>query len=338
MTGRGAAALAAALLLAGWRSEGTGPRPPARAAGTGPDPEPSEQPFRPGRAPFPVVAGGLQVRYRTFLLPVLPDSPVPLRVAAEAEAGGAAVGARVDGRELGRGPGGGWSWRAPPEPGLHRIVLSRQARGDSVVLNAVVLVPFDRLRGGRVERYRIGTYPEKPYRGLPRYRHPAGFVELTPELADVRVSPHFRLGQFPCKLPSGWPKYLPPPDPLLLEKLERMLAEVNRRGIPARTFRMLSGFRSPWYNHRIGRPTYSRHIYGDAADIYVDRDMDGVMDDLNGDGRIDLADAHLLWEIAERMDRSPATRHLLGGLGEYPVTENHGPFVHVDTRGYRARW
>jgi len=315
-----------------------GSSPDSGAPGARPGPDRPTEAFQSGRAPFTVVAGGLEVRYRIFLLPVLPDSLVPIRADAAAEAGGAAVRARVDGRELSRGPGGGWSWRAPAAPGLHRIVLSRPARGDSVVLHAFVLVPLDRVRDGRVDGYRVGTYPDRPYRGLPRYHAPAGVVELTPGLADVRVSPHFRLGQFPCKLPSGWPKYLPPPDPLLLEKLERMLAEVNRRGIPARTFRVLSGFRSPWYNHWIGRPTYSRHIYGDAADIYVDRDLDGVMDDLNGDGRVDLADAHVLYEIAERMDAAPATRRLLGGLGEYPVTANHGPFVHVDTRGYRARW
>ncbi|MFH2036543.1 MAG: hypothetical protein ABIJ45_09090 [Candidatus Zixiibacteriota bacterium] len=28
----------------------------------------------------------------------------------------------------------------------------------------------------------------------------------------------------------------------------------------------------------------------------------------------------------------------IGGLGRYKKTEDHGPFVHTDVRGYRARW
>jgi hypothetical protein len=29
---------------------------------------------------------------------------------------------------------------------------------------------------------------------------------------------------------------------------------------------------------------------------------------------------------------------LIGGLGKYPSTASHGPFVHVDVRGRKARW
>ena len=29
---------------------------------------------------------------------------------------------------------------------------------------------------------------------------------------------------------------------------------------------------------------------------------------------------------------------VVGGLGAYGSTAAHGPFVHVDTRGHRARW
>ena len=48
-------------------------------------------------------------------------------------------------------------------------------------------------------------------------------------------------------------------------------------GIDASTFRILSGYRTPFYNRSIGNEThYSRHVYGDAADIYVDEDGDGT--------------------------------------------------------------
>ncbi|HKK08563.1 MAG TPA: hypothetical protein VKA44_06740, partial [Gemmatimonadota bacterium] len=250
-----------------------------------------------------MIAGDLRVAYATFLVPVLPGRTVPIRVPGAAPAAGeGSVRVSVDGSPLPAPADGRWSWRAPRAPGAHRIVVRRAGRADSVVLNAVVLVPFDSLEDGRIDGFRIGSYPDRPYRGLERYRNPAGFVELTPELADLPVSPHFRLGQFRCHAPEGYPAFLPPPDPLMLEKLELMLAAVNRAGIPASTFQVLSSYRSPWYNHGIGRPRYSRHIYGDAADIYIDRDGNGVMDDLNGDGRVDIRDAEVLYRIAERMD------------------------------------
>jgi uncharacterized protein YcbK (DUF882 family) len=28
----------------------------------------------------------------------------------------------------------------------------------------------------------------------------------------------------------------------------------------------------------------------------------------------------------------------VGGIGIYPATSAHGPFVHIDARGTRARW
>ena len=38
---------------------------------------------------------------------------------------------------------------------------------------------------------------------------------------------------------------------------------------------------------------------------------------------------------AELLARHP---HLAGGLSAYPANSAHGPFVHIDARGARARW
>lgn len=60
------------------------------------------------------------------------------------------------------------------------------------------------------------------------------------------------------------------------------------------------------------------------------------MDDLNQDGRIDQLDAE--W-LAERVDSLEETHtHLVGGVGRYRATAYHGPFVHIDSRGPKARW
>jgi hypothetical protein len=77
-------------------------------------------------------------------------------------------------------------------------------------------------------------------------------------------------------------------------------------------------------------------MYGDAADIYIDNDGNGTMDDLNGDGRINMADARVIQSAVDRVERAHPS--LIGGCGVYPAGSGHGPFTHIDTRGYRARW
>ena len=205
------------------------------------------------------------------------------------------------------------------------------------MLTAAVLVPLSEIEDGRVGGYRVGEYPDEVFRGLPRYQKPRGFIRVDASDADVPVSPHFRLGQFSVRRPDVWPKYTVLHERLLI-KMELLVERAARRGIPQSGWKVLSAFRSPWYNASIGRPRFSRHIFGDAADLYVDADGDGRQDDLNGDGRVDVRDARVLYDIVERMDGDSALRPLLGGLGRYGTTSTHGPFIHVDTRGYRARW
>ena len=102
----------------------------------------------------------------------------------------------------------------------------------------------------------------------------------------------------------------------------------------------MSGFRTPQYNARDvsrgGRARDSQHMYGGAADIYVDADADGRMDDLDGDGRVAVRDAGWLAGVAERVEA--AHPGVVGGIGIYRATSAHGPFVHVDVRGTAARW
>ena len=77
-------------------------------------------------------------------------------------------------------------------------------------------------------------------------------------------------------------------------------------------------------------------MYGDAADILVDADGDGRMDDLDGDGRVNIKDARFLASVADGVEL--AHPDLIGGIGVYKPTRAHGPFVHIDARGYAARW
>src|SRR5205085_10066581 len=125
-----------------------------------------------------------------------------------------------------------------------------------------------------------------------------------------------------------------------LLRLEGLLQAANDRGLPAKTFQFMSAYRTPLYNRGIGNVTsFTRHQYGDAADIFVDDlPRDGRMDDLNGDGRFDRADAMVLQKIAAETETTAVAGGVHGGLSAYAPTHSHGAFVHVDTRGFIARW
>jgi hypothetical protein len=85
------------------------------------------------------------------------------------------------------------------------------------------------------------------------------------------------------------------------------LEAVNAEGIPARTFTVMSGYRTPYYNTALNNVRYSRHMWGDAADIYINNDSrNDVMDDLNGDGKRDAKDAEMLYDIVDELKDNPA--------------------------------
>ena len=101
----------------------------------------------------------------------------------------------------------------------------------------------------------------------------------------------------------------------------------------------MSGYRTPSYNAAIGNVRYSRHQYGDAADIFIDDDPRGrSVDDLNGDGRVNSADARALQCVIETLAVDARDDIMPGGLGTYSTSHMHGPFVHTDARGFRTRW
>jgi hypothetical protein len=62
------------------------------------------------------------------------------------------------------------------------------------------------------------------------------------------------------------------------------------------------------------------------------------MDDLNGDGKVNLRDADILYEAVEEFSQSREYKEYVGGLSSYRKTSTHPPFIHIDTRGYKARW
>lgn len=220
---------------------------------------------------------------------------------------------------------------APDAPGFYQLALVRGAERrvvDGPTL--AVKVPFARKLGSVLNGYRIGTYlGERLGRNADR---PDGFVEVAAHQVDLPLTRHLRLGDFLTHdSQQTWPRYAAV-SPLLLDKLELVIAEIARVNgrDPSVTVavEVNSGFRTPLYNRRVRFAARdSRHQYGDAADVTIDA---------NFDGRYTALDARLVALATEMVER----RHpeLAGGIGLYTSRRYSTPYVHIDARGTRARW
>jgi hypothetical protein len=279
--------------------------------------------FKDEVSPFPILGMFVMPGEQVPIEAVLTDSTV--RYTAEAGGG-----------RLVRLGSSRWRWTAPEKKGLYPLWVRDSASGETVTLNAFVLVPMP--TAATIGGFLVGRYETRPLRGNPSYARPTGFIEVTEANRGALVAPHFTIGQFVSKQTQGFPTYLVLRERLLL-KLELLLEEVRSARLPVRTFRILSGYRTPFYNRSIGNETrYSRHVYGDAADIYVDEDNDGTMDDLDGDGLQTFDDARALASVIGSLSEKSWYQPFEGGLGLYQANAAHGPFVHVDVRGHPARW
>ncbi len=223
---------------------------------------------------------------------------------------------------------------APSIPGIWRLrVQAGEETHEIRDFTLITKLPFSEKNGTHLNGYNIGRYPLEAAGEVP-----PGFIEITPENQDLQVSEHFRLRQFLTKDQLNiWPKYLAL-DLRLIDKLELVLLELNAMGMRADRMTVMSGFRTPQYNGPggNGRAKHSRHMFGDAADVWVDNKNDFYISDLNGDGRRDVEDARLMLRAVDRVEqRYP---ELVGGAGLYNSSGARGPFIHIDVRGHRSRW
>lgn len=230
---------------------------------------------------------------------------------------------------------------APKQPGIWKLALAfGKAVKPLADFSVITLRPASDARNGRIGLYYVGNWPTRANTPKADYTPPSGFIEVTPENANTPLSEHFKLGDFlPHDQPNVWPKY-EIMSLKLIDKLELVLQELQKEGINPNGVRVMSGFRTPQYNQTGGDPSgragLSRHMYGDAADIFIDNDHNGSMDDLNQDGRVDIADSRMILAAVNRVEAAHPS--LIGGCGVYSGTPAHGPFTHIDTRGYPARW
>jgi hypothetical protein len=292
--------------------------------------------FSVDKKPFAIKFKDEISNYSIMSVFVLPEEVVRLEIIEKVKSGKfsfeMSTGARIAGDNT------TLRWRSPAEKGLYTMRIVSPAQTDTMILNVFVMVPYSELKDEYLNGYRIGKYPTTPLKQLAIYRPPKGFIEVTRENIDTYLSPHFTLRQFICKQVGNYPKYIVLRERLLL-KLELILEKVNEKGYNCETFHVMSGYRTPYYNQAIKDVRYSRHVWGGAADIFIDENpKDGMMDDLNKDGVIDYRDAKILYDLVDDMHGKPWYEKFIGGLGRYRKTSNHGPFVHVDVRGFHARW
>jgi hypothetical protein len=249
---------------------------------------------------------------------------------------------------------------APKDPGFYSLIIESRPLSnqdsDSPNLNqetgkvkpesallVIVLHPFSRIKGGFLYQFPMGSYPDPkdaPEKVIPKafrsaYLPPKGFIEVNASNRDVFLSQHYRLQDFISPLHVPFPQFIAL-SPALLQKLEWITLYLKHytQNLGAR-LTILSGFRSPRYNQTVSGALWSRHIYGDAADLIVDLSpQNGLRDDLNRDGRIDRDDVLVLAKFIEEIDNKTG---LWGGMGIFDRGE-HGPSIHIDTRGFKARW
>lgn len=220
---------------------------------------------------------------------------------------------------------------APDRPGFYKLALLRgEERRVLDEMTLSVLVPFEEKSNGLINGYRIGTYiAERLGRQSDR---PQGFIEVDAQNAGLSVSKHLRLADF--LQPDGdrsWPRYVAL-SPELLDKLELVLAEIERvRGDGERIavrINVHSGYRTPAYNATVRFAARdSRHQQGDAIDIAIDAD---------GDGRFTAHDVLRVAIAVEKVERKHPD--LAGGLGLYTSRRVRTPYAHIDVRGRAARW
>ncbi len=110
-------------------------------------------------------------------------------------------------------------------------------------------------------------------------------------------------------------------DKSILFKVIELQDILSKKGYNRDGFDIRSGHRTPMYNTKIGGASKSRHIKGQAIDMTIG--------DINRDGVFTKEDKEIVLDICEKQVIKNK-----GGIGLYPGTRS----VHIDVRGYRARW
>ena len=183
------------------------------------------------------------------------------------------------------------------------LVMTRDDKRKKVYLGNALASETEKATGLRYPNgWTADVVPDSEAGAKYKAVDPLGAAPLILAFPDAQISKNFRLSEFrPGKHSFEYIRL----SPSLIQALEDIRA---RAGLP---IHVTSGYRPPDYNREIGGVSNSTHIDGLAADIYCD----GLSTDA-------------LYQICEDVIG------YRGGVGYYPKSG----FIHVDLRGYEARW
>lgn len=118
------------------------------------------------------------------------------------------------------------------------------------------------------------TYPTS---SSPAYAAPTRFIDLNAHPSGTKLAPNFSLGE----LMQAWKGRYAIYEPHMVDKLQSL------RNQSGGALNVNSGYRSPGYNTGVDGATFSRHMYGDAADMASSvvslNTMKGLCQGLNAD-------------------------------------------------------
>lgn len=132
----------------------------------------------------------------------------------------------------------------------------------------------------------------------------------------MKLTENFALEEFKCKSGADVPENL-------IETVRRLAKnlQVIRDAVDYPIW-INSAYRTPEHNAKIGGKTKSRHLTGEAADIFVGWKKNGTKTML-------MTTFELQAVIEDLIAKGKISE---GGIGYYEG------FIHYDIRGYRARW
>ncbi len=251
-------------------------------------------------------------------------------------------------------PSSGIQFHSPAIPGDTEIIINYLHNNQKKQTKIFCVVPYiakqSKLSSDiiTVQGFALGFYPNyktskvSKIRNNPlHYTAKKLYVEITPKNQDCFISPSMQMKNMVIIGDNDNKRHTDffPANMFFIQEIENMFALFQRQGLPMNGLKIISAFRTPEYNSRIGSSKFSQHIYGDAIDIIFDANNDGTADDLDGDGRVTLSDAKIVVNAIEEAQSRGVLA--LGGIGVYYFDKRankHRLTFHVDFRGVRAFW